>query len=151
MPIDCEINYYCLDAPILAITFFVKENAYELGNLQSSNFIEIIDYDDSDVIDKNILFFNKDKSLKDFGMKIKSLIKDSSFIIKDNKIKVFFDDFSSVEKFEEILKNAIEHLPTNDVRRYDIIDIIDKAEMELLRKIYVFDEADIQVVQTFLK
>lgn len=34
---------------------------------------------------------------------------------------------------------------------YDIIDIIDKAEMERLRKIYVFDEADIQVVQTFLK
>ena len=64
---------------------------------------------------------------------------------------MFFDDFSGEEKFEEILKNAIEHLPTNDVRRYDIIDIIDKAEMELLRKIYVFDEADIQVVQTFLK
>lgn len=146
-----KINYYCLDAPILAITFFVKENAYELENLQSSNFIEIVDYNDSDVIDKNILFFNKDMSLKNFGMKIKSLIKDSSFIIKDNKIKVFFDDFSSEEKFEEILKIAIEHLPTNDVRRYDIIDIIDKAEMELLRKIYVFDEADIQVVQTFLK
>lgn len=72
-------------------------------------------------------------------------------IIKDNKIKVFFDVFSSEEKFEEILKNTIEHLATNDVRRYDIIDIIDKAEMELLRKIYVFDEADIQVVQTFLK
>lgn len=28
-----EINYYCLDAPILAITFYVKENAYELGKL----------------------------------------------------------------------------------------------------------------------
>lgn len=120
----------------MAITFFVKENIYNLGILQSGNFIEIIEYKDSEVDDKRILFLDKNVKLKDFGQKIKSLIKDASYILDNDRVKVFFENFHSEDRFEELLKTVIDKLPKNDVRRYDINDIIDKAEMQLLRKVY---------------
>lgn len=141
-----DINYYCIDAPIMAITFFVKENIYDLGILQSGNFIEMIEYKNSEVEDKQILFLDKNVKLKDFGRKIKTLIKDASYIIDNDRVKVFFDNFHSEDRFEELLKTVIDKLPENDVRRYDLNDIIDKAEMQLLKKIYVLDSSDVQVV-----
>lgn len=141
-----DINYHCIDAPILAITFFVKENIYERGTLQSSNFIEIKEYKNSEVNDKHKLFLDKDVKLKDFGIRIKSLIKDSSYIIANDRVKVFFDSVQNEERFEKILKTVIDKLPENDVRRYDINGIIEKAETERLKKVYVFDSSDVQVV-----
>ena len=106
----------------------------------------MIEYKNSEVEDKQILFLDKNVKLKDFGRKIKTLIKDASYIIDNDRVKVFFDNFHSEDRFEELLKTVIDKLPKNDVRRYDLNDIIDKAEMQLLKKIYVLDSSDVQVV-----
>lgn len=146
-----KIYYNCVDAPILSITNFVKNNIQGYENLLSSNFIELIKYEESDVMNKNVLFFDRNENYIKFANIIKSKISDLSFIIKDDKIKIFFDSYESERQFEFFLNALMENVSSTDVRRKDIDDIISKSEFYNLNNIYDFDMADVTFMLEMLK
>ena len=147
--IRADIEYYCSDAPILLLTYFVKKNFINSMSIRSSNFVELIKYENSNVYDKNILFIDVEKPFRDFVTKVKKMIPSISYLIRDNKIRVFFESLNDEDKFEKIIQKVIENLQENDVRRKDLKDIIENSESNLLMKIYLFDSADIDVINSY--
>ncbi len=142
-----EINYYCSDAPILFVTFFVKQNIYKPENLLSNNFIKLIKYEESGVKNKCTLFIDTEKIFKNFVEEIKKEINDLSYEIDNGKIKIFFDNFEGEETFEKMLKDAINE---ENPKYKDINDII-KAKNDSPNKIFVFDFSDVKNVLDNLK
>lgn len=140
-----DVDDHCIDSPILYITHFVKDNLTELkkGNIKVTNFVELIKYQESDVIGKNELIIDRFALHKTFFNLIKGKIHSASHVIKDNKLKVFFENMDDELLFENLIKTLTECFPEEDVRIQDFLDIIDFAEVNGFQKIYTFDSADI--------
>ena len=146
-----EINSYCINSPILYCVLYVKEklSIVEKRNIHPSNFMKLVKYEESDNTDKDKLFFNEYDDYDKLVNMIREKIDGLSYMIKDKKLKLFFDSIQQEQEFENLLEDIMGRLPENDVRIYDIQDIIENEEGFSIQKIYSLDLADAKTLITY--
>ena len=69
-----------------------------------------------------------------------------TYSIRNEKFEICFDNQKSEEKFEEMLIEIADTFVDIDVRRYDILDIIEQDNYIGLKKIYTIDAADANTI-----
>lgn len=141
--IEEKVDYYCLDAPILSISYFLSKNLPEFvkWSYEATKFIVFDKYDVSNVIDKYEFTKEINKVLKELGEIIKTKFITATCSIKNDKLEVFFDDLYSSEKFEKMIIE-IASLSTSDILKADLLDIIEISESVGLNKLYLIDKSD---------
>lgn len=146
-----HINDYYKDAPILLISYFVNNDFPEIkeSSLKTSDFVTLVKYEESDVIDKKVLRIDKFKNYKKLIKKIKKQIPDASYRIENSKLKIFFNSINGEREFEKLMNYAINILPKFDVRRGDLFDILNRFGICTFKKIYTLDSADADTIEKY--
>lgn len=151
--IEKEVNNYCIDAPILSIAYQINKYFSDFinWNYEVISFIRFDKYEESDVIDKRQFYFDKNKDLKDFASLIESKITGMTYSIINDKIEISFENMNQEDEFERFIKDLANSLADGDVRKEDLLDIIQDDNFIGLKKLYLFDNSDVSSVLALLK
>lgn len=151
--IDEEVVYRCIDAPILCVAQYISQyfSFFNKMNYEITSFVRFDKYEKTDVIDKRQFYYDKNKQLKDLAAFIKSKITGMTYSIKDDKIEVSFENINQEEEFEHFITDLANSFNDGDVRKDDLLDIIQEDVFIGLKKLYTFDKADASSVLDLLE
>ena len=139
--IEDEVNYYCIDAPILYISYFICENMPEFKdwNYEVNSLIIFDKYEASDISNKRVFTHDISKNLKELSNIIKMLISEATCSIKNDKLEISFENLFEEERFEMIINEIANKYCESDVRKEDLLDIVRNNISVGLKKIYIID------------
>ena len=146
--IEKEVDYYCLDAPIMSIAYYLSKELPDFcrWDYKLTDYIIFDKFELSNVNDKTKFLREANEELKELAIKFKTIINYMTYSIRNEKIEICFDNQKSEEKFEEMLIEIADTFVDRDVRRYDILDIIEQDNYIGLKKIYTIDAADANTI-----
>ena len=146
--IEKEVDYYCLDAPIMCIAYYLSKELPDFcrWDYKLTDYIIFDKFELSNVNDKTKFSREANEELKELAIKFKTIINYMTYSIRNEKIEICFDNQKSEEKFEEMLIEIADTFVDRDVRRYDILDIIEQDNYIGLKKIYTIDAADANTI-----
>lgn len=151
--IDEEVVYHCIDAPILSVAQYISQyfSIFNKMNYEITSFVRFDKYEKTVVIDKRQFYYDKNKKLKDLAAFIKSKIIGMTYSIKDDKIEISFENMNQEEEFEHFITDLANSFNVGDVRKDDLLDIIQEDNFVGLKKLYTFDKADASSVLDLLE
>ena len=146
--IENSVNHYCIDAPILCISYFISTNIPEFVNwgYEATKYINFDKYELSNVNDKMEFTIDADITLKELDEMIKKKIEKSICTIRNGKLEVLFETILEEQKFEKNIKDIVDLFIESDVRKEDILDIIRTRNFIGLKKIYLIDKVDAKLI-----
>ena len=139
-----KVNYYCDDAPILYISYFINKNLskFKEWNYWIPTYILFDKYEESDVSNKMSFYYDPDNEINNFCQRLKVIFPGLTYMIKNHKVEVSFDTLEEQEKFKSFLNEIANKCEKDDVRKMDILDIITDSEDLGVYSIYKIDVAD---------
>ena len=146
--IEDSVNYYCVDAPILFISYFISTNMPEFidWNYEATKYIIFDRYELSNVSYKMEFTFDTDTILKELSEVIKKKIETVICSVRDGKLEVLFETILEERKFEKNIKDIVDLFIESDVRKEDILDIIRTRNFIGFKKIYLIDKVDAKLI-----
>ena len=148
-----EVNEYCVDAPILCISFFLSNNLkdYYHWDYEITNHIIFDKYEYSNVKNKRKFSLDINYKLKKIILLIKEKIEGTICTIKEKRIQICFENFEDEEEFENLVIEIAKRYQEYDPIHHELLDIINQDNYIGFKKLYILDEYDAEVIFNNLK